>query len=98
MNEEYPLYPVFKGLQMPLQLFGLQGRFLTYAAIILSVVLLGFLITYSVIGGWAAVIVTLVNVVIGGIFFFKQQKKGLHSKKRTNFIYIYQGIYVNYLT
>ena len=96
MNEEYPLFPVFKGLQMPLQLFGLQGRFLTYAAIIVAVVLLGFLITFSFVGGGAAIILSLVCAVGGGIFFFKQQKKGLHSKKRSNCTYIYQGIYVNY--
>jgi UPF0716 family protein affecting phage T7 exclusion len=81
---------------MPLQLFGLQGRFLVYAASIIAIVLMGFLIMFSLIGAGMAIIVTLVNAVVGAVFFFKQKKKGLHNKKRNNFINVYQGICVNH--
>ena len=32
MQVNYSGYPVFKGLQRPLEFMGIRGRFLTYAA------------------------------------------------------------------
>ena len=31
-EEHYPDYPLFKGLQQPLELMGLQGRYIYWAA------------------------------------------------------------------
>lgn len=93
---QYETYPVFKGLQQPLQLFGLQGRFLSYAAIIVAVIILGFIVLYSIFGAMEGLCVTLLNAIVGGLFFFKQYKKGLHSKKTNRDIYIYKNIYVTY--
>lgn len=91
----YEQYPVFKGLQAPLQMFGLQGRFLVYAAVIVGVVILGYILLFAILGGWASFIITLLNATVGGIFFFVQFKKGLHSKSRNNFVNVYKSIYVN---
>ena len=33
VNTSYPEYPVFKGLQRPLEFMGLRGRYITWAAI-----------------------------------------------------------------
>lgn len=43
-------YPMFKGLQRPLEFMGLQGRYITWAAITAAVGILGFMIVYAVAG------------------------------------------------
>ena len=32
-NDQYISYPMFKGLQKPLEFMGIQGRYITWAAI-----------------------------------------------------------------
>lgn len=43
---QYPDYPVFKGLQKPLEFLGLQGRYIYWAAGAVGGGILGFLIFY----------------------------------------------------
>lgn len=93
---EYESYPVFKGLQMPLQLFGLQGRFLIYAAVIVATVLFGFILMYSLISATAGFLFAIVSAGGGGAFFYRQYRKGLHSKRLNRDIYIYKNVYVTY--
>ena len=60
---QYPDYPVFKGLQKPLEFLGLQGRYIYWAAGAVGGGILGFLIFYM----WIGFIVGLVylTIVIG---------------------------------
>lgn len=47
---QYPDYPVFKGLQKPLEFLGLQGRYIYWAAGAVGGGILGFLIFYMWLG------------------------------------------------
>ena len=47
-NNDYPEYPVFKGLQRPLEFMGLRGRYIYWAASTAGAAILSFIITYSV--------------------------------------------------
>ena len=50
LNDSYPDYPIFKGLQKPLEFMGLQGRYIYWAAATAGIALLGFMAVYAVIG------------------------------------------------
>ena len=76
--EEIISYPVFKGLQKPLEFMGIRGKFIYYAA---GTFLFGF------IGFLAAIAGT------GIISIFIKQKLGLHSKQRYKGIIHYTGLF-----
>ena len=46
----YVEYPMFKGLQKPLEFLGLQGRYITWAAITAGTGILGFMLMFSLFG------------------------------------------------
>lgn len=46
-TDNYTDYPMFKGLQRPLEFMGLQGRYITWAAITAAVGILGFLLVHA---------------------------------------------------
>ena len=88
-NEQRPEYPIFKGLQKPLEFMGLQGRYVTWACIAIGGALLGFIIVYCILGFICGLIVALSFLVTGAAFIFVKQKKGLHTKKEDKGIFIY---------
>ena len=61
-TESYTAYPMFKGLQRPLEFMGLQGRYITWAAITAAVGILGFMLVYAMAG----FIIGLAFAVIAG--------------------------------
>lgn len=80
-------FPMYKGLQQPLEIFGLQGRYIIWAAITVGTALLGCFIFYIVTNFFVALIWLVVSVSSGaGLIIFKQQK-GLHSKKEHKGVY-----------
>ena len=88
-NNEYVSYPMFKGLQKPLEFMGIQGRYITWAACAVGGAILGFIIVYCIFGFVAGLIVLAVSLCMGaGLIFFKQ-KKGLHTKKEDHGVFIY---------
>ena len=88
-NNEYVSYPMFKGLQKPLEFMGIQGRYITWAASAVGGAILGFIIVYCIFGFVAGLIVLAVSLCTGaGLIFFKQ-KKGLHTKKEDHGVFIY---------
>ena len=88
MNQEG--YPVFKGLQKPLEFMGIRGRFLTLAAIGVSFVgFIGFSIALGKIAGFIAM---MVMALVGLITIYIKQRGGLHNKKRARGIYIYRSL------
>jgi len=90
--KEYPKYPIFKGLQMPLEFMGLRGRFIIWAAITAGVSFLSFVAAFILLGT-AAGFITLISFVGSGLgIILKKQKQGLHTKKRYRGIYIYNNI------
>ena len=77
-QERFPDYPIFKGLQRPLEFFGLQGRYIYWAAATAGGAVAGFILGYCIFG-----------FVAGLVLLVLKQRKGLHSKKSDNGIFIY---------
>ena len=71
----YPDYPLFKGLQRPLELMGLQGRYIYWAAGVAGGAIVGFIAAYCLMG-FVAGLVVLATVLSAGIvlIILKQQK------------------------
>lgn len=85
-------YPVFKGLQKPLEFMGIRGRFLTLAAAAIGVSFVGFIVFSIALGKLAGFIAMLVMAVIGLVTIFIKQRGGLHNKRRDKGIYIYNKL------
>ena len=47
-QERFPDYPIFKGLQRPLEFFGLQGRYVYWAAATAGGAVAGFILGYCI--------------------------------------------------
>lgn len=86
--QSYPEYPVFKGLQRPLEAFGFQGRYITWAACTLGGGILIFFVGYLVFGVLVAFLSLLAVLGVGALFIFLRQSKGLHSKNTEKGIFI----------
>ena len=82
-------YPIFKGLQKPLEFMGIQGRYITWAACAIGGAILGFIIVYCILGFLAGLIVLAVSVCTGTALIFFKQKRGLHTKKSDHGIFVY---------
>ena len=78
-QERFPDYPIFKGLQRPLEFFGLQGRYIYWAAATAGGAVAGFILGYCIFGFVAGLVLLVLAVAVGG----------LHSKKSDNGIFIY---------
>lgn len=86
------VFPVFKGLQKPLEFMGIRGRFLTLAAVAIGVSFVGFIVFSIALGKLAGFIAMLVMAAAGLATIFVKQRGGLHSKKRAKGIYVYKNI------
>ena len=86
-------YPVFKGLQKPLEFMGIRGRFLMLAAAAIGVSLVGFIVFSIVLGKLAGFIAMLIMAAVGIATIFIKQRGGLHNKRRDNGIFIYKNIF-----
>ena len=88
-DSQYLSYPMFKGLQKPLEYMGIQGRYITWAAIAVGGAILGFIIAYCIFGFVVGLIVLAVSLLAGAALIFFKQKKGLHTKKEDRGVFIY---------
>ena len=88
-KDSYIDYPLFKGLQKPLEFMGIQGRYITWAACAVGGAILGFIIVYCILGFVAGLIVLAVSLSTGAVLIFFKQKKGLHTKKEDHGVFIY---------
>ena len=88
-DKRYPDYPLFRGLQRPLEFMGLQGRYIYWAAGPAGGALLGFIMAYCIIGFVAGLITLVASVSIGAALVLYKQKKGLHTKKEDKGVYIF---------
>ena len=89
INSQYLSYPMFKGLQKPLEFMGIQGRYITWAAIADGGAILGFIIAYCIFGFVVGLIVLAASLLAGAALIFFKQKKGLHTKKEDRGVFIY---------
>lgn len=85
-------FPVFKGLQKPLEFMGIRGRFLTLAAVAIGVSFVGFIVFSIALGKLAGFVAMLVMAATGLATIFVKQRGGLHNKKRAKGIYVYKNI------
>ena len=56
-DERYPDYPLFKGLQRPLEFLGIQGRYIYWAAVTTCGAIVGFVAAYCLLGFIAGLVV-----------------------------------------
>ena len=89
VNDLYVDYPVFKGLQRPLEFLGFQGRYIYWAAGTAGGAIFGFIIGYVAVGFIVALVVCTIILAFGGVMTFVKQRKGLHSKKEEKGIFIF---------
>ena len=86
-DTRYPDYPLFRGLQRPLE--GLQGRYIYWAAGAVGGAILGFIIAYCIAGFVAGLVVLVAFVVTGAALVMFKQRRGLHSKKVDRGVFVY---------
>ena len=87
-EQVFPEYPVFKGLQRPLEVMGFKGRYVYWAAGAVGA-LIGFLVMYIAVGFLVGALVAVLSLATGAALIFIKQHKGLHSKKDDKGIFIY---------
>ena len=85
----YPDYPLFKGLQKPLEFMGIQGRYIYWAAGAIGGAIVGFILAYCLIGFIAGLIALVASISIGAALIIIKQRKGLHTKKDDQCVFIY---------
>ena len=88
-HRESPSYPVFRGLQRPLEFMMLRGRYIYWGAGTVIGGILGFLGGYLIAGYILALFLAFVVFSLGGVLIMVKQKKGLHSKKEYNGLLIF---------
>ena len=88
-DERYPDYPLFKGLQRPLEMMGLQGRYIYWAAGAAGGAIVGFIIAYCLLGFVAGLVVLVAILSTGITLIILKQRKGLHRKKNDRGVYVY---------
>ena len=88
-KESHPSYPMFKGLQRPLELMGLQGRYISWAAAAAGGAIVGFIVLYIALGFVAGLIALVAVIAVGASFIMIKQRKGLHSKKCDKGVFVY---------
>lgn len=85
----YPDYPVFKGLQRPLELMGIQGRYIYWAAGTACGAIVGFIAAYCLLG-FVAGLIALTAILSAGIsLIIVKQRQGLHSKRIDKGVFVY---------
>ena len=88
-QDHFQNFPIFKGLQRPLEFLGLQGRYIYWAAATAGGAIVGFILGYCILGFVAGLVLLVLAVAVGGVLIVMKQRKGLHSKKSDNGIFIY---------
>lgn len=82
-------YPMFKGLQRPLEFMGIQGRYIYWAAGAIGGAIAGFIVAYCLSGFLAGLVVLAVTLGSGTAVILLKQRKGLHSKKNDRGVFVY---------
>lgn len=88
-ERDYVAYPVFKGLQKPLEFMGIQGRYIYWAAAAAGGAIIGFILGYCLLGFVAGLISLVGSLGVGAVLIMVKQRKGLHTKKEYRGIFVY---------
>lgn len=82
-------YPMFKGLQRPLEFMGIQGRYIYWAAGAVGGAIVGFIAAYCFFGFLTGLVVLAVTLGGGATLILLKQRRGLHSKKNDKGVFVY---------
>lgn len=93
MDNSFNGFPVFKGLQKPLEFMGIRGRFLTLAACAIGASFIGFILFSIILGKLAGFIAMVIIAAVSLLGIFIKQRGGLHNKKRYYGIYFFYKMY-----
>ena len=88
-NTDYTAYPVFKGLQKPLEFMGIQGRYIYWAAGAAGGAIFGFILGYCIAGFIVGLIILAIALSTGIGLIMLKQRRGLHSKKNDKGVFVY---------
>lgn len=91
LGTDYVSYPMFKGLQRPLEFMGVQGRYIYWAAGTAGGGVLGFILGYCIFGFLVGLAALVAILAVGASLIFVKQRQGLHTKKTDKGIFIYAG-------
>lgn len=80
---------MFTGLQRPLEFMGLQGRYITWAAITAGVGILGFMLVYALVGFVMALVFAVISISTGVVLIMIKQRRGLYTKKIDKGVFVY---------
>lgn len=89
---DYVSYPMFKGLQRPLEFMGVQGRYIYWAAGTAGGGVIGFILGYCIFGFLVGLAILVTILTVGASLIFIKQRMGLHTKKTDKGIFIYAGL------
>lgn len=87
-------YPVFKGLQKPLEFLRIRGRFLYFAAATAGGSFLVYLIAGIIFGQLIGLAALAASLIIGLAAIYIKQHSGLHSKKRYRGVLIFHKLFI----
>ena len=85
---DYREYPIFRGLQRPLEFMGIQGRYIYWAAATAGSAIIGFILGYCLVGFLLGLIILVIALCTGAALIFIKQQKGLHSKRNDKGVFI----------
>ena len=88
-NKDLYNYPLFKGLQRPLEFIGLQGRYIFWAIISIGGAIAGFILGYCLSGFLIGLILLVLIFSTGFSLILLKKRNGLHTKVRDYGFYIY---------
>lgn len=90
-------FPVFRGLQKPLEFLGIRGRFMYFAAATAGGAILGYFVASLALGEGVGAVIAIAILAIGMATIYTKQKEGLHKKKRFDGVVVYGNIFRNHL-
>lgn len=93
MELNYNGYPIFKGMQKPLEFMGIRGRFLYYVGGAIAGAFFAYLLCAFLVGQLIGLTALAVIAIAGYLYSFSMQKKGLHSKKKNKDILIIKSLF-----
>ena len=94
MEISYDGYPVFKGLQKPLEFMGIRGKFLMFAAAAIGLGFVAFILVAMIANKLFGLLAMAGVSGLGYLFILLKQKEGLHSKNKYKGLVMYKNLFV----
>lgn len=82
-EERYADFPVFKGLQKPLEFMGFQGRYIYWAAGTAGGAIVGFIIAYCLLGFVVGLVVLVFAISTGAALISSNNRRDCIPRRAT---------------